>query len=87
MEVTESTVQSVLGGCPQQVEAAGIGRSRSSLMLEEAARGDCLEEGTGSLQGGVEEWGLPGVSAQRDGVGKGVQLERKILLATTGSRC
>lgn len=38
---------------------------RSSLMLEEAGKGDCLEEGAGSLYSGVVVKGFPGVSAQK----------------------
>lgn len=37
-------------------------------MLEEAGRGDCLEEGSGSQYSGVEVKGFPGVSAQKGAI-------------------
>ena len=66
----ESTEQCVLGGGSQQVKAVGNGRDNSSLVLEEAGRGDCLEEGSRSLHRGVRKQGLPGVSAQLGGIGQ-----------------
>lgn len=46
------------------MKAVGAKRSSNSLMLEEAGRGDCLEEGPASLHRRVEMSGLPGVSVQ-----------------------
>lgn len=45
------------------MKAVGNGKDSSSLVLEKAGRGDCLEEGSRSLHRGVREWDLPGVSA------------------------
>lgn len=52
------------------MKAVGNGRDSSSLVLEKAGRGDCLEEGSRSLHRGVREQGLPGVSAQLGGIGQ-----------------
>lgn len=50
------------------MKAVGAERICSSLMLEEAGRGDCLEEGSGSQYSGVEVKGFPGVSAQKGAI-------------------
>lgn len=50
----QSLQQSMPGGCHRWMKAVGAKRSSNSLMLEEAGRGDCLEEGPGSLHRRVE---------------------------------
>lgn len=76
----------MLGGASQLVKAVGNGRDSSSLVLEEAGRGDCLEEGSRSLHRGVREQGLPEISAQVGGISEESSWERTLHSATPGSR-